>query len=262
MLSESQQDQLLVSLFATAEAMGQTLTKAAALLMVQDLAGYTEPALVAALQACRQHGGRFSVDAILKRVLAADGRPEANEAWAIALRSFDEAESVLMTPEIQQAAVAAAPIFHARDKVGARMAFLAAYERLVTAARAEARPVSWSLSLGHDPQGRETAIREGARLGQLTGPVANLLLEQHAVAPVAADGQAIAGLITGNGVPPSPGLRARWQEVKKTIQDSKRRKEVQQRWDHRKRLRAERQRKEFLLKQVEQLQAAQAGHHA
>lgn len=262
MLSESQQDQLLVSLFATAEAMGQTLTKAAALLMVQDLAGYTEPALAAALKACRQQGGRFSVDAILKRVLATDGRPEANEAWAIALRSFDEAESVLMTPEIQQAAVAAAPIFNARDKVGARMAFLAAYERLVAAARAEAQPVSWNLSLGHDQQGRETAIREGQRLGLLTGPAAALLLEQHSLGPMTADGQAIAGLLTGNGVPPSPALRAKWQEVRQAIQDSKRRKEVQLRWDHRKQLRAERQRKEFLLKQVEQLQAAQAGNHA
>lgn len=40
MLNDAQQDQLLLSLFATAEVMGQQLTQAAALLMVEDLREY------------------------------------------------------------------------------------------------------------------------------------------------------------------------------------------------------------------------------
>ncbi|MFO6277852.1 hypothetical protein ACLBWI_37065, partial [Pseudomonas aeruginosa] len=110
MLTPEQQDELLLSLFGTAEAMGQQLTPAAAQLMVQDLAAYEEPVLTAALQAVRREGGRFTVAAVLRHVESADGRPEPNEAWAIALQSFDEAETVFMTPEIQQAAVVAAPL--------------------------------------------------------------------------------------------------------------------------------------------------------
>ncbi|HCL4016530.1 TPA: hypothetical protein N2B86_006295, partial [Pseudomonas aeruginosa] len=53
MLTPEQQDELLLALFGTAEAMGQQLTPAAAQLMVQDLAAYEEPVLTAALQAVR-----------------------------------------------------------------------------------------------------------------------------------------------------------------------------------------------------------------
>ena len=53
MLSEDQQDQLLLSLFATAEVMGQQLTQGAALLMVEDLREYSEDVLSNALRTCR-----------------------------------------------------------------------------------------------------------------------------------------------------------------------------------------------------------------
>ncbi|MEX7116901.1 hypothetical protein AB2C39_37215, partial [Pseudomonas aeruginosa] len=128
----------------------------------------------------------------------ADGRPEPNEAWAIALQSFDEAETVLMTPEIQQAAVVAAPLMKGRsDRVGARMAFIAAYERLLTRARQQAVPARWSLSLGSDAGRRAAAIEEAERLGRLPAPAAQLLLEQHVLEPVTPAGSAIAGLLTG-----------------------------------------------------------------
>ncbi|HBO8028222.1 hypothetical protein MMZ74_30665 [Pseudomonas aeruginosa] len=198
MLTPEQQDELLLSLFGTAEAMGQQLTPAAAQLMVQDLAAYEEPVLTAALQAVRREGGRFTVAAVLRHVESADGRPEPNEAWAIALQSFDEAETVLMTPEIQQAAVVAAPLMKGRgDRVGARMAFIAAYERLLTRARQQAVPARWSLSLGSDAGRRAAAIEEAERLGRLPAPAAQLLLEQHVLEPVTPAGSAIAGLLTG-----------------------------------------------------------------
>ncbi len=197
MLTPDQQDHLLLSLFATAEAMQQQLTPAAAQLMVQDLAAYDEPVLTAALQAVRREGGRFTVAAVLKHAEAADGRPAANEAWAIALQSYDEAETVLLTPEIQQAAAAAAPIFNAGDEVGARMAFIAAYDRLVGSVRQLAQPVAWVLSLGHDTERRVLAIESAERLGRLPAPVAQQLLEQHAVVPITPAGRAIAGLLAG-----------------------------------------------------------------
>ncbi|TLP68216.1 hypothetical protein FEA48_30655 [Pseudomonas nitroreducens] len=196
MLTPDQEDTLLASLFATAEAMQQQLTPAAGQLMVQDLKGYDEPVLTAALQAVRREGGRFTVASVLKHVEAADGRPAPNEAWAIALQSFDETETVLMTPEIQQAAAAAAPVFDG-DKIGARMTFLATYERLVNAARQQAVPATWSLSLGSNAERRALAIEEAQRLGRLPAPAAQLLLEQHALAPITPAGRAIVGLLAG-----------------------------------------------------------------
>lgn len=263
MLDANQQDQLLVSLFVTAEAMGQNLTKAAGQLMVEDLCCYEESALANALRAVRRQGGRFTVDAVLKHVEAADGRPEANEAWAIALQSFDESDTVLMTPEIRQAAAVAAPIAAGRDKVGARMAFIAAYERLVAEARRAAVPVAWSLSLGHDSQRRVEAIQQAVRLQRLSAPAAQLLLEEHCHGQPTAEGQAIAGLLTGRAAKTaiSPETSLRLQGIRDEVLAQSRRRAVQKRWDHRKALRTERERKQAVLDRIEQLQAGQVVRH-
>lgn len=243
MLTPDQQDQLLLSLFATAEAMGLQLTQPAALVMVDDLKEFAERDLAGALKACRRAGGRLTVDAILKNLHAADGHPEPNEAWAIALQSFDEAETVLMTEEIQKAVSAAAPVMAARDKVGARMAFIAAYQRLVDASRATGAPVKWRVSLGHDADRRVLAIEGAERLGRLPAPEAARLLADHRTAPISSDGQAIAGLLTGKVAQPSADMRARWQELREVVQKGKRRKIVQDRWDRRKEMRDLRERK-------------------
>ncbi|MGQ7956484.1 hypothetical protein ACUTAF_01975 [Pseudomonas sp. SP16.1] len=261
MLSEDQQDQLLLSLFATAEAMGLQLTKGAALLMVDDLKDHDEPAVAEALKACRRNGGRLSVDTILKHLHAADGHPEPNEAWAIALQSFDESETVLITDEIQQAAAAAEPVMAGRDKIGARMAFLSAYQRLVDAARQNAKPVTWRLSLGHNPERRVSAVEEAQRLGRLPAPEAQRLLADLRDEPVSADGKAIAGLITGSGAMPTPELRARWQQLKSDIQASRHRKDVKARWDARRTRRDLAARRAEVLSTVEQLIAQRGETH-
>lgn len=257
MLTPDQQDQLLLSLFATAEAMGLQLTQPAALIMVDDLKEHSEADLAQALKACRRSGGRLTVDAILKYLHAADGHPEPNEAWAIALQSFDEDETVLMTAEIQQAAAAAAPIIEARDKVGARMAFIAAYQRLVESSRADASPVAWRLSLGHNAERRVQAVQEAQRLGRLPAPEAQRLLADLRVTPITGDGQAIAGLLTGKTAAPSPEMRDRWQALKAVVQDGKRRKLVQDRWDRRKERNELRRRKAELESKLQQLGGAQ-----
>jgi len=198
MLSCDQIAELAGALCATAEALGQTLTPTTAEVMAGDLAEFDIDTIAVALQACRRElAGRLTLAAILDRIHGADGRPAANEAWAIALQSYDEAETVLLTPEIQQAAAAASPIFNAGDEVGARMAFIAAYDRLVGSARQLAQPVAWVLSLGHDAERRVLAIESAERLGRLPAPVAQQLLEQHAVAPITPAGRAIAGLLAG-----------------------------------------------------------------
>ncbi|MCV4285070.1 hypothetical protein [Pseudomonas capsici] len=233
MLNDTQQEELLLSLFATAELMGQQLTQAAALLMLDDLREYPESVLTAALRGCRIEGGRFTVSAVLKHAQAADGRPGKDEAWSIALAAADESETAVMTADIQQAMTAAQPILARGDKVGARMAFLSAYERMVVQARSEAVPVSWSVSLGFDPNRRISAIESAVRSKLITHETGTRYLADLRVAPTGQDGQAIAGLLTGTAVQPTEANRARWQQLKADLQTSRKRKSTQKRWDDR-----------------------------
>lgn len=87
-----------------------------------------------------------------------DNRPGPDEAWALALRSQDEADTVVWTPEIAQAFAVCRPVLDMGDEVGARMAFKGAYERIVQAARTAHRSVEWQASLGWDGQRREAEL--------------------------------------------------------------------------------------------------------
>lgn len=215
MLSSDQQAELAMAIVATAEVLGQLMSSNAAEMIAQDLAEHPPELIVNALRACRRElTGRLTLAAILQRVHGADGRPEPNEAWAIAMQSMDEAETVLMTPEIQKAAAAAAPIYQAGDKVGARMAFISAYERFTGAARQEAQPVNWSLSLGYDQASRTRAIQEARVLGRLPAPAATLLLTHHNLELPNAGGRAIAGLLTGDNVQAPAAIRERLAAIR------------------------------------------------
>ena len=123
-----------------------------------------------------------------------DGRPAADEAWSIALAASDEARTVVWSAETAEAWGVASEVYRAGDEVGARMAFKAAYARLVGAARAAREPVRWSPSIGHDAAQRDDALRLAVDAGRLPaaylpaprGPVAGLLeLSQHRGCPPA-----------------------------------------------------------------------------
>lgn len=228
-LSPEQTAKLAMAICATAETLGQTLSPTAADMMAQDLAEYPASMISGALQACRRElVGRLTLAAILQRIQANDGRPAANEAWAIARQSYDEAETVLMTPEIRQAAAAAAPVAAARDWVGARMAFISAYERLVADARKNPATVTWSVSLGHSQERRTMAITEAVRLGRLPATEGQALLAQHSIEPITPDGRAVAGLLTGTQAVASPSVREKLAGIKQILQDAKKRRTAEQ----------------------------------
>lgn len=225
-LSADQVARLALAIVATAEVLGQTLTADAAELMADDLADYPAEAVGAALKACRrQLAGKLTLAAILERVQAADGRPGKDEAWSIGLSSSDEFETVVLTEEIRQAMAAAAPILKVGDKVGARMAFLSTYERLVQQARGAAVPVSWSISVGFDAQRRIAAVEQAERLGRVSPAIAaeqRLLLGHEAPTK---NGRAIAGLITGNPAPATADVQARLAVIRDDLAKSRREKE-------------------------------------
>ncbi|MDK1397952.1 hypothetical protein [Pseudomonas protegens] len=217
MLNDAQQERLLLSLFATAEVMGQQLTQAAALMMVEDLREYTEPVLTAALRSCRIEGGRLTVASILKHAQSADGRPGKDEAWAIAMTTNDEFETVVLTDEIQLALAAAKPILDGGDKIGARMAFIDAYQRFVSQAREEAKPVNWHVSVGFDANRRIQAVTKAMELKRIPREHAQKYLADLSVEPVTEDGRAVAALLTGEVARPSPKVREKLAAVKESM---------------------------------------------
>lgn len=222
MLSSDDVAQLAGAVCATAETLGQTISAGAAQLMAEDLAEHDPSDIRRALQACRRElTGKLTLASILQRIQAADGRPGKDEAWSIALEAADESATVVMTAEILQAMTAAQPVLDQGDKIGARMAFMSAYERLVTLARAEAVPATWSVSLGFDPARRVTAIESAVRMQLITQQAGAQYLSDLRIAPITTDGQAIAGLLTGKVVQPSPKLREKLAEVRSIVTAAK-----------------------------------------
>ena len=215
MLSSAEQSELAVAIIATADALGQTMTAATAKIIASDLAAYDADTIANALRACRlELRGRLVPAEIISRVVKADGRPTSDEAWPLALRALDEADTVMLTPEIRQALADARPVLMTGDKIGGRKTFQAAYDRYLEDARRTERPVEWELSIGFDPQLRIREIEDARRKGLLSLEDANKHLKVLAHAPLTTDGQAIAGLLTGKPVEPSPDVRTRLEKLR------------------------------------------------
>lgn len=154
-------------------------------------------------------------------VAASDRRPGKDIAWSIALRSLDDAETVVTTEEILAALEMARPLLAIRDKVAARQAFIEAYEKQVDMARRMGRPISVIVSLGDDKGRRAHAVEEGLRAGLLTQEQASphLVRIGQETQPISEEGSAIAGLLAGPaGKPTSNEERQRkLQEVRRQI---------------------------------------------
>ncbi|TVQ85904.1 MAG: hypothetical protein EA400_14455 [Chromatiaceae bacterium] len=135
---------------------------------------------------------------ITERLEGSDGRPAAAEAWALALPAHDEARTVVWTPEMAAAFALARPLLQARDPVGARQAFVAAYERAVGEARSAQQAARWEVSLGHDPEQRQMALDAARSRGWLPAKVVRWLAPATPLQPAQALSQAPAD--------PAPGM--------------------------------------------------------
>lgn len=221
MLSYEAVAELAGGICATAETLGQTISASAAQLMAEDLAGYEAADIRAALQSCRRElTGKLTLASILQRIQASDGRPGKDEAWAIALMSSDESDTVVMTDEIQLALGAARPVLDLGDKVGARMAFINAYERLVTQSRDDGKPVNWHVSIGFDANRRLQAITKAVQLKRIPQERGQLYLADLTHEPITEDGRAVAGLLGGPAAAaqPSAEIKGRISVIKSALQ--------------------------------------------
>lgn len=168
-MNEQEMQWLVKQLLGTAEVLGQPLSPTAAALMAEDLSSFTQLVLARALSRVRnEHAGRLTLKAILDRIDDAVGRPAANEAWAIASTALDERATVVWTNEMADAWSVARPLAEAGDMVGARMAFIAAYERVVRAARELKAVPSVTISIGWDAESRNPAIEKALALGYIS----------------------------------------------------------------------------------------------
>jgi len=122
---------------------------------------------------------------IAARCTLLDGRPDENEAWAVALSGQDEAETVVWTDEMAKAFDLARPLLASGDEIGARMAFKDAYKRLVQEARAMNRPANWTVSVGWDATRHQAGVQKAVVAGLLTGSQPALALPNESGAPPA-----------------------------------------------------------------------------
>lgn len=85
----------------------------------------------------------------------------ADEAWQRALTAMDEATTVILNEEILKAREIAMDIYYSGDKVGARMAFKDAYNRVIL----ENPKPNWFVSLGHDKDPRFDEVAKAVESG-------------------------------------------------------------------------------------------------
>lgn len=175
-MKNSPSKELLQAIAVTAELTGTELSEIAARVMAEDLTAYPENQVLGALVRCRKElRGRMAVADVIKRL--DDGRPGAEEAWAICSVSLgDEGATIVWTEEMQQAFGVACAL--GDDHVAARMAFKESYENNVLAARDIGKPVRWIPSLGWRTQDRVQPLVDAMEKGRLS--VANV---QHFLPP-------------------------------------------------------------------------------
>jgi hypothetical protein len=93
--------------------------------------------------------------------------PTPDEAWAICVRTYDEADTAVVFDEIMQAREIAQPVMDLGDEVGARMAFRDAYGRIVGAAKLAGSKPRWWVTQGYNRELRDMRIAEAIRVGRL-----------------------------------------------------------------------------------------------
>jgi hypothetical protein len=169
---------------------------------------------------------------IAARCKLLDGRPDENEAWAVALTSQDEAETVVWTGEMAEAFNLARPLLATGDEIGARMAFKDAYKRLVSEARALNKPACWSVSAGWDAARRQVAVQRAIVAGLLEGPQERLAIANgSAYQSARPEGlERVLEVLRGLENPSDKAERVREQQIVADAEiDRKRREEIDRR---------------------------------
>lgn len=159
----------------------QALSEIALDIFLDDVEDYPFVAVMTAIRNARKQAkGRVSIGDVMQHLNNLDGRPSAEEAWAMAVKSLDEDLTIALTQETQDAWTSgAAELLDMGDKFNASRAFIEKYNQLVTSARDQKKPISWFVSLGYNKDQREEAIRQAYKEKKITQEHARTLLPYH-----------------------------------------------------------------------------------
>lgn len=155
---------ILKAIITTAHITGSELPDDAYKVMLSDLSEYTEQQVLSALVRVRKEcKGRLTLASIIERIDT--GWISADEAWGEFPK--EEHESGCITDQMANAWGVASSLYEMGDKVAARMAFKAAYEREVAKAKEAGLKPRWYVSGGSDVHLREQAASEALRKGRI-----------------------------------------------------------------------------------------------
>ncbi len=170
-MNDQEKTQFVEMLQATLEIYGTKLTQGAISIWVAALSEYSLKQLRGALSdyvktAGTGHFAPKPAD-LIELLAGDDGRPGAEEAWALCPMS--EWESAYWTDETARAfGAGAADMVNRGDTIGARMAFREVYTRYVSDARANKIPINWFLSQGYDKHDRDVKMSQAISLGRVS----------------------------------------------------------------------------------------------
>ena len=166
----------LQALTVTAEITGTQFSATALEAMDMELSHYDEGQVLSALRTCyREVKTRLTLAHIIEKLESINGYVTADEAWAT--YPHDESKTAVVTEVMHLAmGLGAQDLLNEGDKVGARMAFKSAYDRLVDEQKAQGVRPQWIVTLGHDKLGREPALKKAVQMGLIKQDYATALL--------------------------------------------------------------------------------------
>lgn len=146
-------------------------------------------------------------------------RPTPEEAWGLCPKNecggtYDYEATVVWTEEIMAAYEAARPLLREKDKVGGRMAFKAAYERLCLDADIMQKPTKWIVSLGFDKTEAIHVIQNAVTKGFISASHAQRML------PAPIESGPIGKLLTNQSVGDVSQYKENWAKIKKAFGDA------------------------------------------
>lgn len=205
---------------------GKCLTEGAMNLCISALEKYPLNALLAAILRHVQTAKFAPTPADIIALLDVKSkRLTADEAWARVPK--DETETVVWTDEMAKAYEIAYALLVDGDKIAARMAFKAAYERICTEVSISGQPVVWRVSLGSDKAKIAPVIEQAVTSGLLSRVTANQYL------PTPMDGGPIGKLLMGKVVDlpvDNAELNKRWGKLKQALVDGNARLQAREEW--------------------------------
>ena len=139
----------------------------------------------------------------------------ADEAWALCPAS--ELETVVWTNEIAQAWAVCSNLFYEGDKIGARMAFKSAYERITNISQMQGIRPRWSVCLGDDKSGIEPVVTKAVSMGRISQQQANKAL------PPSQESGLIGKMLTGKVVDINSKNKEKIKVIKKSMAEAEER---------------------------------------